>query len=126
MDNKRYSKKPAAPMPLSDRAKIFAPFSALKGLSEALYEKEKHHIPKVTLSEEAAEEINRQLKILQPGQRVTITYYHLNSHKKGEYLKISGILSRLNPDRQTLTIADTIIHFSDLRDIIIEEETCLW
>lgn len=115
------SKKPPTPMPLSDRAKIFAPFSALKGLSEALHEKEKHHIPKAILSEETAEHINWQLKQLRPGQRITATYYHLDSHKKGEYLKISGILNRIDSHRQILTIEDISIYFSDLRDIIIEE-----
>ena len=36
-------------MPVSDRAKQFMPFSALKGLDEALRAKEKIVVPKVEL-----------------------------------------------------------------------------
>lgn len=109
-------------MPLSDRAKIFAPFSALKGLSEALHEKEKHHTPKVILSEDAAAELDDRLRALKPGQKVTVTYYHINQNKKGEYLKLCGILNRIDLSRQTLTLAGTVIPFSDLRNITSEED----
>ena len=44
------------------RAKQFAPFSALKGLEEALAEKEREYEPQAELSDDAAEELDRCLE----------------------------------------------------------------
>ena len=50
-----------APMPPSKRAKQFAPFQALKGLNEAIANKEKIITPRRELSEDSIAEINRVL-----------------------------------------------------------------
>ena len=56
-----------APMPLSQRAKQFAPFDALKGLKEAIAQKEHTPTPRRELSEDAIAEINTRLSNLKPG-----------------------------------------------------------
>lgn len=62
-------------MPVSERAKIFAPFAALKGLPEALAEKERPTMERRDLSEDVAEDLNRILTQLQPNQVICCVYY---------------------------------------------------
>ena len=54
--------KPKQKMPIEERAKQFMPFSALKGLEEALASKEKIIVPKKELTQDYAEELNLKLK----------------------------------------------------------------
>ena len=108
-------------MPLSERAKIFAPFSALKGLTEALTAKEKIHVPKVVLTETAAEELNQKLCSLSIHDTVTVIYYHLDHQEKGEYLQVTGIVSKIDLLNRILTIVDTKIPIDDIRDMDIHE-----
>ena len=62
-----------APMPTSRRAKQFAPFDALKGLKEAIAEKERVPTPQRTLAEDALTELNDILSQLHRGTIVTVT-----------------------------------------------------
>ncbi len=105
--------KPKQKMPVSQRAKQFMPFSALKGLYEALSEKEKIIVPKPELSEEKAEEIDQKLHQIQKGKIITVVYYD-----DGEYLKITGMVADFNPEKRIIQIVDTKITFDDLIDIL--------
>ena len=105
--------KPKQKMSVSQRAKQFMPFSALKGLHEALLEMEKIIVPKPELSEEKAEEIDQKLHEIQKGKIITAVYYD-----SGEYLKITGMVADFNSERRFLQIVDTEIPFDDLIDIL--------
>lgn len=59
--------KPRAKMSAADRAKQFLPFAALKDLPEALARKERVVVPKIVLSEDMAEELNRKMQMIVPG-----------------------------------------------------------
>ena len=68
------------------RAKIFAPFDALKGFSEAVAAKDVLYEERITLSQEDQEELNRRLAILHGltyngrmarANRVQVTVTHL-------------------------------------------------
>lgn len=59
-------------MPPSRRAKQFAPFDALKGLKEAIAEKERIPTPRRILSEDSIVEISAQLTTLKPGNIATV------------------------------------------------------
>ena len=76
------------------RAKQFAPFSALKGLEEALAEKEREYEPQAELSDDAAEELDRCLRELQKGTAVTVKYY-----RDGGYGLVKGIFRGIKPAR---------------------------
>jgi hypothetical protein len=52
------------PMPLSKRAKIFSPFDALKGFSEAVSSKEVQYVSRVELDADAEADLSRKLEIL--------------------------------------------------------------
>ena len=64
-------------MTRQERAKQFMPFDAMKGLQEALRDREERHsrVPKHEVSEEIAEKISDILTILKPGMGVTVEYY---------------------------------------------------
>ena len=81
-----------APMPPSKRAKQFAPFQALKGLNEAIANKEKIITPRRELSEDSIAEINRVLISLSIGSLVTAVYY---CNYQQEYQQLTGYVKRL-------------------------------
>ena len=97
----------------SERAKIFAPFSPLKGLDEAYREKERVIMPKAELLADRIEEIDGKLRILQGGELVKITYYFDGGNKT----KTGRIVSVL-PVKGIL-VMDFPISFSDIYDIEI-------
>ena len=100
-------------MSMSNRAKQFAPFDALKGFQEALRKKEKMPVPKKELAEEKAEEINEKLKQLTTGKLITVVYYN-----DGEYIQLTGTVVKIEKNKRYLQMAETIIHFDDISDII--------
>lgn len=100
-------------MPVSERAKQFMPFAALKGLYEAYAEKEKIIVPKRELAEDTIDEINRMLVELSVGDTITAVYY-----ENGEYIKKTGVVSEINTSKAYLIIVDQKIMFSDLFEIL--------
>lgn len=102
-------------MSREDRAKQFMPFAALKGYPEALQKKEKIVVPKVEVSEEYAEVLDRKLRNVKKNDIITVIYY--SNH---EYLKKTGMVSRIDETARVLKIVNTRIHFDDIYDIISE------
>lgn len=107
--------KPKNTMSVSDRAKQFMPFAALKGLPEALAAKEKILVPKIELSEEMATELDRKMHLIKRGSIVTVIYF-----QKEEYLKLTGMVAKLEETSRILQIVNTKIAFDDILDIWIE------
>ena len=99
-------------MPVSERAKQFAPFSALKGLPEELLQKERVRLPRRVLSSDMAEQLDLMLKILRPGHMVTAVYC-----RDGEYLQITGMVARVDTRQRMLQIVEETIPFDDLFEI---------
>ncbi len=106
--------KPKNKMPIADRAKQFMPFAALKGLPEALAAKERVVVSKKNLSEEMLEELDRKMHLLKRGQIATVTYFH-----KDEYLKITGMVARIDETDRLLQIVNTKIRFEDISEIFV-------
>lgn len=94
------------------RAKQFMPFAALKGYPEALRKKEKIVVPRKELPEEAQEELDRKLRQVKKNDIITVVYY-----SKSEYLKLTGMVSRIDDTARVLKIVNTKISFEDLYDI---------
>lgn len=105
-----------ARMSRQDRAKQFMPFAALKGYEEALRRKEKILVPRIELSEEYQEELDRQLRTVSPRDIVEIIYYD-----KGEYLQMTGMVGKVDKSSRILKIVDKKIGFDDLYRIQIKE-----
>lgn len=107
--------KPKTKMPIADRAKQFMPFAALKGLPDALAAKEKIAVEKIELSPERYEELDRKMHLVERGKIMTVIYY-----KEDEYLKLTGMVARIDPGSRILQIVNTQIAFEDILDIYIE------
>lgn len=102
-------------MSRQDRAKQFMPFAALKGYEEALRKKEKITVPKAELSEERGEELNRALRQIRKNDMVTVIYFC-----EGEYLKVTGMVSRIDGTARLLKVVDTKIPFEDLYEVSVQ------
>lgn len=103
-------------MPLDKRAAQFLPFKAVKGLDEALRAKEKIVVEKIQLSEESLSELDKKMHEVKKGMMITVIYF-----SRDEYLKITGLVARIDETSRILQIVSTKIPFDDIRDIIIPE-----
>lgn len=127
-------------MDCGKRAKIFAPFDALRGFNFAIMTKEVIYVEKPELSREDERELNRRLEVLQNltwnsrmAKRnqiiVTATYYvpckdrnHEAYGKRGQLRSITGVCRNVDPDiTQTILINDQRIDFDNLIRLIIPD-----
>jgi len=99
----------------ADRAKQFAPFDALTGLMAAIRKKEEIVVEKPDMAEDRLEELDRIVHSLQPGEMVTVIYYNVN-----RYLKISGLVSRIDFENKRLYVVKTCVEMDAIVDIIKE------
>ena len=137
-----YAKHPF--MDMSNRAKIFAPFDALKGFSEAIADKDEMYEPKIILSEEVRKKIGYKLSILQhltqssraanqPRVVVSVTYFvpcvDKNSESygyRGKYMTVKGICSSIDNILAMQIIVDNkVIDFDDILGIASDDERFL-
>ena len=96
----------------AERAKQFMPFSALKGYEEVLRKKERIPVPKASLSEDAGEILDWKLHQIKVADMITVVYYD-----REEYVKKTGMVSKIDPDARLLKIVNTKILFEDIYDI---------
>ncbi|MBQ9663110.1 MAG: hypothetical protein IJV40_08190 [Oscillospiraceae bacterium] len=125
------------------RAKIFAPFDALKGFSDAVNSKKTEYIEKRELNEEAKAELNRRLLILQNATKnlrlakqnrvaISVEYYvpcsdvsHDAYGCRGRCKKASGICYGVDFSiTESILIDGLRIPLSDL--LSVESETGLF
>ena len=102
----------------ANRAAQFAPFDSLKGLTEALREKEElmSREEKHTLSEDRQEEISDTLIQLERGMRVEVVFFY-----NGHYVTLTEKLVDINPQYKYLIVGKAKIYFTDLYEITIKE-----
>lgn len=84
------------------RAKQFLPFDALKGLKEALKEKEIEYEEKRELSEESLTELDNIFNRIEIGDNITIKYYKSRRYNeiKGRVTKIDFIKKKIQIDNE--------------------------
>ena len=99
-----------------ERAKIFAPFDALKGFKEALIEEEIIKIPKVYLSEDQEVIINNILNDLKQGMMIEVIYY---SDENKCYLKKTGIFTKIDLVNKLIFVVKNKIALDSIIDIKI-------
>lgn len=123
-------------MDVGRRAKIFAPFDALKGFHEAVAAKDVLYRDREVLSEEESAELNRRLEILHGltynGRmaranrvQVTVTWYEVCDDKnredyglRGQYRTVSGICRNVDAEvTNTILVGQTRISLEDVRKI---------
>ena len=110
-------------MPLCNRAKIFAPFSALRGFEIELLTKERDKIllSKSTPTEQMEQEIDENLRGLQFGDTVRVTWFRpyktLNGQNLGSYITETGIFHGMDLDSRMLRLSDHDVPIDDLRAV---------
>ena len=97
-----------------DRAKLFLPFDALKGLQESLRMVEKIKEDKLILSDDINDELNDKFNKLNIGDKVLIKYYY-----NLEYIESSGIIKKIDYDNENIYLMNTVINIDDIIDIKI-------
>lgn len=113
----KMTKKPKTKMSIEERAKQFMPFAALRGLPDALAKKEKILVPKIVLSPEMEEELDQRMHLLSKGNMATVVYF-----QNGEYIKITGLVARIDETSRLLQIVNTKIRFEDI--LQVEADGC--
>ena len=97
------------------RAEQFLPFDALKGLQEALREKEQEQEEKIELSEESLLELNNSFNKIEIGSKVKIKFY-----KNNKYVEISGTITNIDYIKKKIQIENfQNINISDIVSISI-------
>lgn len=99
-------------MASADNAAQFMPFAALKGYEEALRAKERIIVDKVELSEDALDYLDYQLNIIKVGDMADVIYYDDDA-----YVKIHGLVSKINTKAKYISIVKTDISFDDIKEL---------
>ena len=115
-------------MTIEERAKIFAPFAALKGHSEAIAARQKIVTSKVELSEESAQQMDYSLmdidNQLKHGKHPIIKLIYFKQDvrlkDKGEYIELSGVVAKLNKELRWIQIVNKKINLDDICMLVIE------
>ncbi|MCD7954647.1 MAG: hypothetical protein LUG93_02590 [Lachnospiraceae bacterium] len=124
-----YRKHPK--MSLQDRAKIFAPFAALRGHSDRLFEETGRLLrtTRAALSEEESAILSGKLLQVRKGMKVTVLYFEPDSsdEETGYYISLTGTVSELDTIFHSIKIntgemtekgeLQQSIRFDDLMDI---------
>ena len=97
---------------MSDRAKQFMPFSALKGFYDLIKAKERVVVPKHELTDDKAAELSETIKMVENGKMVKVIYY-----SDGEYVSAEGIVTKIDFEHRKLMIVKTEIDLDDIWDI---------
>ena len=124
-------------MSCAKRAKIFAPFAALRGFDFEILCKDIRYEPRRELTEQKFQELNKILNLLHSRTEnrhmvlddpvtATAEYYipcsdpHHDSYRtEGQYVYCTGIVQYADPVMQTLRIGDTVIAFGDLYSVTL-------
>ncbi len=97
---------------MSDRARQFAPFSALKGFQQLLKEKERVIIAKKELPEDALRELSEKIMLVKKGMIIKVVHFC-----QGEYIATEGMVTGIDLTFRSLTVVKTKIYFDNILEI---------
>lgn len=113
-------------MSVENRAKLFTPFSALRGFDIEILttEQDRLLVPQVMLSNDQRETIWRTLNGLQKGDWVTVTYFQpvksLDEQLLGEYAVSSGPVKKVDDVEQLLVLEGVSIPFGNIHALAVQ------
>ena len=111
---------------VENRAKLFTPFSALRGFDIEILtqERDKLLVPRESLSDGQQESVWRTLNSLQRGDWVTLTYFvpgkHIAGQLLGEYTMTSGVVKKVDDVEQLLVLEGCPIPFGDIHTLAVQ------
>ena len=113
-------------MSIENRAKLFTPFSALRGLDIEILTQEQDRLlmPQISLASDREEEIYRVLNGLHQGDWATVTYFvpvkHIAQQLLGEYTVVSGEVKRVDDVEQLLVLEGYPIPFGNIHALTVQ------
>lgn len=99
-------------MDREERAKQFMAFSPLRGYYDLIRQKQKVVVEQKDLSSDSAEELSFKFNQIKIGQMIEVVYFC-----KDEYVKCSGMVSKIDLTERTLTIVKTKISLDNIVEI---------
>lgn len=102
------------PMSVKQRAKQFAMFDAMKGLTEAIAEKERQISPKKELVDDRIAELNEMLTMIKIGDKVTVDYYCQYGQK---YETLTGTVTKVDLFWKEVLLGETTVAFDEIANI---------
>ena len=107
-------------MSVSERAKIFAPFDALKGFREMLKEEERVKEVKKELSQDMIDDLDNVINSLKLGMMIEVIFY---DSKVESYKSLIGVFTKIDVIYKKLVVVKTRINIEDILCIkILSEE----
>ena len=117
--------RPAPPvkyprMALSNRAKIFSPFAALRGFDDEISSEgaSKLLVKKVELSDEEKDALSDKLLQVKKGMKVVVRYFVRTTENTGKYISMTGTVVMIDPVYRELKVMQD----SDRKGMGIEKE----
>lgn len=113
-------------MSIENRAKLFTPFSALRGFDIEILTQEQDRllVPQISLASDREEEIYRLLNGLHQGDWATVTYFvpvkHIAQQLLGEYTVVSGEVKRVDDVEQLLVLEGYPIPFGNIHALTVQ------
>lgn len=113
-------------MSVENRAKLFTPFSALRGFDIEILttEQDRLLVPQARLSNDQREIIWRALNEMQKGDWVTVTYFQpvksLNGQPVGEYTLSTGVVKKVDDVEQLLVLENCPIPFGNIHALTVQ------
>lgn len=111
-------------MSVSDRAKIFSPFAALRGHDKAIAAQRLRRVDRIVLSEEEQASVNEALCALKRHDAVSVTHFVTDpgtdgsgGYAEGEYMVTVGELEEIDVAYKIIKINDEKIRFDDILEV---------
>ena len=114
-------------MDLGNRAKLFSSFDALRGFDLALLTKqaERQLTVRRELLDDAQEELERKLHMLQAGMKVSITYFRMEKMigdmEVGTYITETGVVEEVDTQENAIVLRTAFIPISDIAELNRDE-----
>ena len=112
---------------VENRAKLFTPFSVLRGFDIEILTKEQDRllVSRVMLGSDQQELIRHRLNALRSGQWVTVTYFRSEKELEGillgEYVIQTGKVRRVDDFYQVLALDSGVVAFESIRELEIND-----
>lgn len=113
-------------MSIENRAKLFTPFSALRGFDIEILTQEQDRllVPQIPLASDREEEIYRVLNGLHQGDWATVSYFipvkTIGNQTLGEYTMVSGEVKRVDDVEQLLVLEGYPIPFGNIHALTVQ------
>lgn len=107
-------------MALSNRAKIFSPFAALRGFDDEISSEgaSKLLVKKMELSDEEKNDLSDKLLQIKKGMKVVVRYFMKAAESTGKYISLTGTVVMIDPVYRELKVMQD----SDRKAVGIEKE----